>query len=453
MVYKFDNKRIDLALQKSTDTKHVFIDAGLISSVCDIFTRCFGDEKAVIIADENTYSAAGKQVYDALLADNQVNVEPFVFPGEPILYADFENVLRLEEFLNTHPAIPVVVGSGTLNDLTKLASFRCGRPYMIVATAASMDGYTSYGAAITIDGFKQTSPCSAPYAVLADLEVIAKAPYRLTASGYGDLFGKITAGADWLIGDALGVDSIDEHAWSLVQESLHEVIDKSEKLQKGDIASIGSLIEGLILCGLSMQAIQSSRPASGSEHQFSHLWEMHETTHGVVSHGYKVSLGSVASAALYEQVLKRDLQHLDMDAICARWPTIAQVEAKVRSSFTDPVIIQNALDQSIAKYIDVDQLSSRLRRVQETWPVLKQKLQKQLLPAKEARKLLHEAGCPVHPGDIGYDLPHLKKSYFLARMIRSRYTIYDLAAETGCFEECVDDLFTTDGFWTIAPES
>ncbi len=211
-----------------------------------------------------------------------------------MLYADLENVLLLKNFLQEHAGIPVVVGSGTLNDLTKLASFRCNRPYMIVATAASMDGYTSYGAAITIDGFKQNSPCPAPHAVLADLEVIAKAPYRLTASGYGDLFGKITAGADWLIGNELGIDLIDDHAWSLVQESLHEVIDKSDKLREGDISSIGSLIEGLILCGLSMQAIQSSRPASGSEHQFSHYWEMNETAHGVVSHGFKVSLGSVA---------------------------------------------------------------------------------------------------------------------------------------------------------------
>ena len=33
-------------------------------------------------------------------------------------------------------------------------------------------------------------------------------------------------------------------------------------------------------------------------------------------------------------------------------------------------------------------------------------------------------------------------------MIRSRYTVLDLAAETGIFDECVEELFGTDGFWS-----
>ncbi len=97
----------------------------------------------------------------------------------------------------------MAVGSGSLNDIVKRAAHEAGRPYLSVATAASMDGYTAFGAAITKDGYKQTMTCPAPRAVLADLEVLAGAPPAMTASGYGDLLGKVTAGADWLVADAL----------------------------------------------------------------------------------------------------------------------------------------------------------------------------------------------------------------------------------------------------------
>jgi glycerol-1-phosphate dehydrogenase [NAD(P)+] len=451
MTYKFDYRRIDSALQKAKDTRHVLIGPNLLADVDEFFEKCFGNRKAVIIADENTFTAAGKRVYDALSVHHRIDVEPFIFPSEPMLYADYQNVLKLESFLKLHDAVPVAVGSGTINDLTKLASFRCNQPYLIVATAASMDGYTAYGAAITKDSFKQTIPCSAPSAVLVDLDIIAKAPHRLTASGYGDLMGKITAGADWLIGDALEIDAIDLHAWALVQDTLREAIASPGLLQTGDISSISRLIEGLILCGLSMQAIQSSRPASGSEHQFSHLWEMHETEHGVVSHGFKVGIGSIASAALYEQVLKKDLQHLDVSRICGEWPTKSQIEMDVRKSYANPRIAQEAVDQTLAKYIDPQRLATRLEKIMNTWPMLRDRLKAQLLTAGEIYSLLKEAGCPVHPNDIGYSLPHLKSSYSLSRQIRSRYTISDFALETGCFDECVEALFEPGGFWARAP--
>jgi len=65
-------------------------------------------------------------------------------------------VERLTASLKQHDAIPVAVGSGTINDLVKLAAHQSGRSYLCVATAASMDGYTAFGASITHQGAKQT---------------------------------------------------------------------------------------------------------------------------------------------------------------------------------------------------------------------------------------------------------------------------------------------------------
>src|SRR5262249_32716387 len=163
-------------------------------------------------------------------------------------------------------------GSGTLNDITKLAAHRAGRPYMCVGTAASMDGYTSFGAAITKDGFKQTMTCPAPRALLADLDVLARAPSQMNATGYGDLPRDLPAmgpaGAAWLLAAGLEVEPIDRRAWALVQDSLRAWTARPDLLRAGDPQTIAYLFEGLIMAGVAMQISASSRPASGSEHRF-----------------------------------------------------------------------------------------------------------------------------------------------------------------------------------------
>ncbi len=444
-----DADRLQAALREATDTRSVTIGSGVIVDVAGVFKQNFGGRAAVIVADDNTFAVAGSAVNRRLVAAGCVINEPFVFPGQPMLRASYQHVLELEDVLRTHDATPLAVGSGTINDLTKLAAQRCGRPYLIVATAASMDGYTAFGAAITRAGFKQTMACAAPRVVLADVDILVDAPLEMTASGYGDLLGKVTAGADWLIADALGVEPINPRAWSLVQDSLREWTAQPQLLHRRDQPAIEHLTEGLIFSGLAMQAARSSRSASGSEHQFSHLWEMQGLAHEgtVISHGFKVGLGSIASAALYERVLSRDLNDLDIDALCRAWPTRVQVEQTVRHSHMIPFIAENAVTQSLAKHPDPDQLRQRLTRLKDRWTQLHKRLAKQLLSADQVCNSLQAAGCPIDPVEMGLNRDRLKASYAQARQIRSRYTVFDLAAEAGCFEECVEELFAPGGFW------
>jgi glycerol-1-phosphate dehydrogenase [NAD(P)+] len=444
-----DQERIQAALRDASDTRSVVIEAGALALTDRVFAQSFGDQAAVVIADDNTFAAAGNVVYERLSLANANTPQPIVFPAAPMLYAEYTRVLELEATLRNYDAIPVVVGSGTLNDLTKLAAHRCGRSYMVVATAASMDGYTAFGAAITRDGFKQTMACPAPRAVLADLDVLAQAPPAMNAAGYGDLLGKVTAGADWLLADALEIEPIDKRAWSLVQDSLRAWLAEPSRIPVGDPQAVAGLFEGLTLTGIAMQLSQSSRVASGSEHRLSHLWEMqalgsHAAT---VPHGFKVGIGSIATAALYERLLERDLTRLDIDALCRTWPTRAEVEHAVRKMHTIPQLAESAIAESRAKYIDADQLRQRLTLLRDRWPALRVRLHQQLLPASELRDLLHAAGCPTDPTDIGIDTNHLKESYAQARTIRSRYTALDLVEETGLLDACVGVLFGPGGFW------
>lgn len=444
-----DTTLLESALRDAPDTRHLVIGPGALAAAADTFGRCFEDAAAVVVADENTWAVAGRAVDERLRAAGRPVAEPIVFPGAPALYADFANVLALEERLRGRGATAVAVGSGTLNDITKLASHRAGRQYMCVGTAASMDGYTAFGAAITRDGFKQTMACPAPRAVLADENVLTGAPPAMNATGYGDLLGKVTAGADWLLADALEIEPIDRRAWSLVQDSLRGWIGQPARLRAGDAPTIAALFEGLIMAGVAMQLSASSRPASGSEHRFSHLWEMQALGHGhpAVPHGFKVGVGSMAAAALYERVLARDLAAVDIEGRCRSWPTRAQVEAAVRGGHDIPQLAENAVAETLAKYITPDELRQRLLLVRERWPAIRAQLEQQLMTAQQLAELLEAAGCPITPAEIGISAAALRDSYWLARTIRSRYTVLDLAHEAGVLDACVDELFAPGGFW------
>ena len=446
------NERIEAALKEASDTRAVVIGGGALAEVGAVFKQSFGEQAAFLVADDNTWAAAGRSVHEQLTAAGIRAGEPFLFPGQPALHADYEHVQEVQTALSATEAVPVAVGSGTLNDIAKLAAHYCKRPYMVVATAASMDGYTAFGAAITRDAFKQVFGCPAPRAVLADLDVLVAAPPAMAAWGYGDLLGKIVAGADWLIADALEVEAVRPGVWAMVQGPLLEWLGQPERLRAGDRPAIEGLVRGLIMSGLAMQAMQSSRPASGSEHQFSHLWEMEGLVAyqgEPVSHGFKVGVGSIASAALYEALLERDFDDLDIPALCAAWPSPQAIEQAVRQSIPDRQMAASAVGESLAKHPTPEQLARRLTLLRERWLALRERLKSQLVTAGQVRRMLEAAGCPGDPADIGLTRARVKESYPVARRIRRRYTVLDLAAEAGCFSQCVDQVFAPGGFWSL----
>ncbi|MBJ7599645.1 MAG: sn-glycerol-1-phosphate dehydrogenase [Candidatus Nephthysia bennettiae] len=449
-----NTERIQAALRNAADTADVVIGAGVLPQVDEMFGRSFGDQPAVVVADENTFKVAGEQVLQHLKAAGRRTVDPYIFPGRPTLHAEYTHIQELIESLRLHDAVPVAVGSGSLNDIVKRASYECKRRYMAVGTAASMDGYTAFGAAITKEGYKQTMTCPAPRAMLAELDTMRNAPPRMTSSGYADLLGKVPAGADWLVADALEVEKVNAPVWSLVQGPLRQATGSPAELHAGDEQALDSLIEGLIMSGLAMQAAASSRPASGAEHQFSHLWEMEGLGYHdepPLSHGFKVGVGSIAIAALYEQILRRDLSSLDVQALVSAWPSWEEVEQAVRAAHKTPGLDKAAIVESRIKYISADKLAERLELLSARWPELRKRIEEQLLTADQLRQMLGAAGCPTHPSEIGLSLSDFKDTYYRSRMIRRRYTVLDLATEAGILSECVDELFAPGGFWARDP--
>ena len=446
-----NDDQIRQALREARETRALRVGAGLRNEAGRFFEEQFGRAPAMIVADRNTFAAAGEDVAESLRGQGIEFGEPFVF-SEPKLYAEYRYFEELPAALSQRgDAIPVAVGSGTINDLVKLAAHHAGRPYLAVATAASMDGYTAYGASITREGLKQTFDCPAPAAVLADLDVIAAAPAGLNASGYADLAAKITAGADWIVADALGIESIDETAWSMVQDHLREWLDDPVGIRAGDRESVRRLTTGLMMGGFAMQRTRTSRVASGAEHQFSHLWDMQHHTHEgrAPSHGFKVGIGTLASVALYERLLALPLDRLDIDAICAAWRDGAAVEAEARSTFEAPELTECALRETAAKHVDSMELRDELTRLRRVWPELRERLVGHLPSFRTLQQMLRNAGCPAEPEEIGIPRERLIASYRQASLIRRRFTVLDLARRTGLFETCLEQLAGPDGAWAV----
>jgi len=448
-------KKISLesALSSARETRALSVGPGVLDRLPELFRSHFPGQRAVVVADSETWAITGETVHRTLRAAGLSSIEPFVF-GNAHLHAEFSFVEKLEASFRQHDAIPIAVGAGTINDVVKLAAHRAGgRSYLCVATAASMDGYTAFGASITYQGAKQTFDCPAPRIVIADTDVICRAPFAMTAAGYADLQAKVTAGADWILADALAVEPIDPRAWEIVQSGLAEALADPAGARAGNVEAIAPLIEGLMLGGFAMQWTKSSRPASGAEHQLSHLWDMEHHVHNgwPPSHGFKVGIATLAVTALYEEMLRRPLDSLELTPVCAQWPQLPEAEAGVRRLFATEEFLPTALQETRAKYISGDALRVQLQRLQQVWPALRSRLQQQLLPFNELRKRLQLVGAPVDPLEIGITHERLRASFLRAHHIRRRFTVLDLVIRTGQLESCLDAMFGPGGAWDPKP--
>jgi glycerol-1-phosphate dehydrogenase [NAD(P)+] len=317
-----------------------------------------------------------------------------------------------------------------------------------------MDGYAAFGASITRDGFKITRTCPAPALVVASLDVMATAPARLTASGYGDLIEKVPAGADWVVADALRIEPVDPTAWNLVQPSLRHALADPAACAAGDLGAVSALAEGLLLSGLAMQAHRSSRPASGAGHNFSHQWEMEG--HGLdwnppLTHGIKVGLGTIACCALYEAALGLDVSGIDPEARAAEWLTPEEDVARVTALQPRPEIREPAIAQSQLKYVPAGDAADRVRAIKAAWPAIVERVRPLLLSPAEVAWRLHQVGASYHPAQVGISQVRLRRTYLQAQTIRSRYTIFDALYELGLLDQVVDSLFAPGGYWSDWP--
>ena len=448
------------ALANATDTKACVVGPGAADGAAAMFRELFpSDAKAILIEDPRTKSVAGDNVASRLKGAGVEVSEYVVNPDGSDFHATYAKVEEVREAIRGERGmgngergiVPVAVGSGTLNDLAKRASEELGQRYMVVGTAASMDGYTAYGAAITKDGMKQTLSCRAPLGCIVDSAVAASAPREMTASGYADLIAKIPAGADWMLADAIGSEAIHPLAWRLVQESLREALSNPSGCASGDEREVRKLCDGLVMSGFAMQAMGSSRPASGTEHQVSHYWDMESLSFGgrPVSHGFKVGIGTLFSTKALEFLLRHDLSRLDVEKAVASWPsTFGALKATFPAIYGDrPAHIRRAEDEMSKKYSPPERLRKELSTFKRVWPELSERLKAQLMPFGEVRGKLRLVGAPVEPEQIGVTRSRFRETCRGVPYMRNRYFGLDLVERLGLMDELLGELFGPGGIW------
>ena len=430
----------------STDTKLFEMGRGAIAKAPDAFKEFFPGRKALVLADVHTWPAAGEKAYN-LLAAAGIPVDKYVIQEEEF-HAEWKYVELVDSLLDKDPeAVLVSVGSGVINDLCKLSSHHHNQSYLTLPTAASVDGYSSFGASITFEGAKQTFSCPAPVAIVADIDVIAAAPAHMTAAGYADLAAKVPAGAEWMVADFVGTAPIHPEAWAVLQDYLDDFLAHPAEVASGDPDAIADIFEGLTLSGVAMQAARSSRPASCCDHLFSHILDMteHRYKGKLQSHGFQVAIGTLTMCAVFDELFKIDLTKLDVDACVKAWPTLEQEQARALEIFKDFPAPRLGFDEITKKYQPADEVREQLTRLKAEWPVLKAKLQGQVYSYEKMKALLKASGAPYEPEHIGVSRQQLHDMFAKVQLMRFRFNVLDLAKRAGIYDTIVEALFAPGG--------
>ena len=444
--------RIENALRNATDTKVFELGENILDRVPAVFSSLFPGRDAVLIVDCNTWRVAGEKVF-ALMRGAGIPTTVFHIPDEHF-HAEWKYIEMVDKVLDDTGAVAVSVGSGVINDLCKLCSYHHGQSYLSVPTAASVDGYSSFGASISYKGLKQTFECPAPVAIVADVEVIATAPAKMTAAGYADLAAKNPCGAEWMIADLFGTEPIIPEAWHMLQDVLDEMLASAEGVAKGDLKAISLLFEGLTLSGFAMQAARSSRPASCTDHLFSHYLDMtgHTYKGELQSHGFQVAIGTLTMCAFFDAFCRMDLSGIDVDALVAAWPTLEQEQAralKLFEDFVDPKLGYNVITQ---KYQGPEEVRRELTDVKNRWNELCGQYRAQVYPFAKMKRLFEVVGAPSDPSHIGVTRAQLREMVPKTQLMRWRINLLDLALRAGIFDALVDAVFGPGGAWDLADE-
>lgn len=230
--------------------------------------------------------------------------QEIVLPSEG-LHADEHATGEVLRQLGEDVELLLACGSGSIHDTVRYCAAQRGIPFVALPTAASVDGFCSAVAAMTWQGYKKTMNAVAPLLVVADLDVISRAPAYLTASGVGDVLGKYIALADWRIAHALTGEAVCPVIYDIMEDAVGRIWDSCLDTLTGSPEAFESVMYGLLLSGLAMQLMGNSRPASGAEHHISHLIEMRPAALGVNSaalHGEKVGVGTLIAAREYHRL-------------------------------------------------------------------------------------------------------------------------------------------------------
>lgn len=400
-------------------------------ATANLIDYCHGHAifKLVLVADQNTYGVLGRAV------ETTLNKEGFdliskVF-SSPEVIADAHHILEILVTTDREPRTYVAVGSGTITDITRFVSWRTGNPFVAMPTAPSVDGFTSLGAPLIIGGVKTTILTQPPKAIFADLDTLVTAPRAMIAAGFGDMLGKYTSVADWRLGHLLWDEPYDELIAQRTLAAAQRCADQAGAIGAGSRAGILALMEGLIESGYTMLDFGSSRNASGTEHHYSHYWEMQLLQEGrpAILHGAKVGVATVLVAQLYDQIKKLSREQVADLLEDSYLPSKEEEVARIQGAYgrMAPSIVA---DQLPFLNLTEEKYSALKARILAHWTEILE-IAAQVPSGQEISRSLQEVGGPTSVSELGLTAEEQAKAEQYGHYLRQRFTIGKLVRVLG----------------------
>lgn len=389
--------------------KHVVIEGGALATLPDITGKY---KKILLVADENTYAAASgaesfirEKIYDRV-----------IFPGDVILVPNEDAINRIKEKINCETNLILGIGSGVINDLCKHTSFESGLPYHIVATAPSMDGYASKGAALILGGMKVTLNAAVPEAIIADTDILKNAPEEMIIAGYGDIIGKYSCLSDWKLSALVR----GEYICDFVVNATYDEIEKTRRIAKllktRDAYAIETLMKALVSIGILMAYVGNSRPASGSEHHFSHYFEIVGILKDqkYLPHGIDVFYSAAETAKIREIICSLEKPELSSEQLlpCKYNEDISRIYGKLSDEIFE-------LQEKVGLYSESDK---RLDFYISKWNGIRSLL-KEAPKFSEMDELISEVGMKYETFKQLYGDKKIQDAYLYAKDLKDRYTV------------------------------
>ena len=413
--------------------QYLNIARGALTSVPDMLSA-LGSKRPFVLCDRNTYAAAGERVC-ALLSDAGIAHTLYILPGEErISPAEWEVGSAVMHY-DPRCDLILAVGSGVLNDIGKVMAHAIGTRSAVVGTAPSMDGYASNSSSMEVDHVKVSLYNHAPAGILLDTDVLAQAPMRMLWAGLGDMVAKYVALCEWRISNLVTGEFYCENIAALMRAAVRRVADAAPGIPSRDPDAVGAIAEGLVIAGIAMAYAGISRPASGLEHYFSHMWEMMALERGsrYDLHGIQVGVGTLLTLKLYEKIRTvtpdpaRARQHMaSFDP--AAW------EAQVRRIFGKTADEIHKIEAQTRKN-DPARHAARLDNILAHWDDILRIIDEELPPLDALRSLMASTGMPLTPGDIGVSIQDTVDAFLGSRDIRDKYLSCSLLWDLGLTED------------------
>lgn len=359
---------------------------GNVHRTGEILERYNFPKSILLVADKNTLKAS-KGIEESLKS-YEYNAKKKIY--ENFRTADMTNVNEIQALSKNVDGI-LSVGTGSLNDICRLAAFRENKDFCIFATAPSMDGFASDSAPITENSFKQSFKAKQPRILIADTTILAMSPCELKTAGFGDMIAKLIGLCDWRIAHFLIDEYYCDRVASLTQEAIDRILALAPHIQENNEESAAAVFEALVLTGLCMGFTENSRPASGAEHIISHFWESKKLQQGEISdyHGKKVGVATLICNSIYNRIA--DVEDIMPVSESIKWEEIMAVYG---DGLSDYVLRLNT--PTITNEISLDRLRSGWQHIRN--------IIKDTLPSDDflAAKM-KEAGTAITAKEAGID--------------------------------------------------